>query len=193
MSSRENTDHISPSGKYKVSFEDDPEKNTYYIVSITSNAEIVYQYKCEKNQRICAEFISINGIDWWFGARDYTTRLFVNCETGEMYDKFHQDVDINYIWGCISEISPNQKYILVEGCIWACPYEWKVYDISDLTNVGYREIDLLNDIEIYDIYNKKCEFFDISDSDEYGLMFSDDNKISIYDKNRKLIGYAKFS
>lgn len=194
---------ISPSGKYIVLYEDDPDKeqseyyisrDKYYIVKLinTEDMSSIYQYKCERTHRICCDFININGQEWWFGGRDYTTRLFVNCETGEMYDSCHEDVDINYIWAQIAEISSNGKYVLVDGCIWACPYQWRLYDISDIKH-GYKEIDLLNDVEIYDIYDKKMDFYSISDSDDYNLSFSSDNKISIYNKKRELIGYAVFS
>jgi len=121
-------------------------------------------------------------------------RLFVNCDTGEIYDdpnntevSYEYSAGVEFCWGACVDVSPDGKYILVDGCIWACPYEWKIYDISDLKN-GYREIDLLNDIVFCDDTEEKIGDYDIiCDSDTYILKFLENNKVSIY-KQKEYIG-----
>ncbi len=46
--------------------------------------------------------------------------------------------DEEFIWvECL--ISPSQTKIAVTGCYWACPYELKVFDLSNLKNVDLQE------------------------------------------------------
>ena len=198
---------VSPSGKYIVNFEKDTSdeqieykiiskdeiihktKDKYYIAKLMdiSQNKIIYTYKIYNTYKPLSKFITINNQEWWFSGRHYMLRLFVNCDTGEIYDDPNniENDDFykyccEYIWGSIADVSSDGKYILVDGCYWACPYEWRIYDISNLKN-GYIEIDLLNDITFCDNGESKIDDYDvITDSDTYKLKFNLDNKVSIY-------------
>ena len=40
-----------------------------------------------------------------------------------------------FIWAGNTMISSNGKYFMVVGCIWGCPYEWKLYDTTAIVFV----------------------------------------------------------
>lgn len=49
--------------------------------------------------------------------------------------------DEEFIW-CECLISPSQTKIAVAGCCWACPYELRVFDLSNLKNEDLQQTGL---------------------------------------------------
>lgn len=188
----------SQSGKFIIEHEKDyitESDTTYTVVNLinTQNGSKIYTYKLRNCYKPFEQFVLLNGVEWWISGRDYMLQLFVNCETGEVYDdpnKVEQSEDYikgsMFIWRGNAIASPDGKYLFVEGCFWACPYEWRLFDISDLKN-GYKEIDLMNDITILDSTDPD-PFFD-SFSDYTNIKFVDNKKVEIYEDYKKYYGY----
>ena len=150
------------------------EKNKYNIVKVirTEDESIIYEYKkANTSTKQFNGFIKIRGEEWWFDSIDYTKRLFVNCDTGEVYNETENNC--GFIWTGPCKISPGGKYMLMIGCIWACPYETRLYDISNLIN-GYEEIDIYDNI--VDQEKDECLYDDF----DYKFEFVSDNEITIY-------------
>ena len=106
-------------------------------------------------------FFTKNNQDWLLGGSTYMSQTFVNCDTGEVYDNTEQlKMTIEYQKGnsfCWSrcEVSPNENMLMVIGCYWACPYEYKFFDIFDIAK-GWSELKIETEYG--------CENFD---SDDY--------------------------
>lgn len=196
--------HIFENGSVKV------EEYQYKIIKIIRNSDdsLIHSYKTESCIRPFEGFVQIKDHEWWFGGRNYMLKLFVNCDTGEVYDDPNKDeeylfdndeeddedvdddYDINreFIWTSPGKykISPDGKHMLIFGCIWGCPYHYQLYDISDLKN-GFKYIEM-NDQIIYSIYDEdgQINISNFMGSDELEYFFVG-NEIHIYENNKQLI------
>ncbi len=154
------------------------EKDKYKIIKIlnTETNTFIYEYKQFNSTSPLNEFIKINNNIWWIGGKDYMTKIFFNCDTGDIYEDTKKD----FIWTGPCSLSPDNKYILVYGCIWSFPYETRLYDISDLKN-GYQEINMYDYFELKDYEDSESSDFD------YIYKFVSNNKIDIYNINNEYI------
>lgn len=132
---------ISKSKEFKVEIQPSETTDTNHnTVKLTDkNGNIIHEYIQTGMASPLNQFVTINGQEWWIGGRHYMLRLFVNCETGQVFDdpdkrEFSKAYKsgTEFIWAGNVIVSPNGNYLMVVGCIWACPYEWQLYDISNL-------------------------------------------------------------
>ena len=140
----------------------------------SENDNVIFEYKQYLSHPLDNFiFFKQNGTNWFLGSREYMSQIFVNLDTGEYYDNCsvdflddsgyvkHANVLKNknggfgsenhhegFIWTEV-KISECGNMALADGCYWACSYETKVYDISDIKN-GWTELDV--DVEYYDEY-----------------------------------------
>jgi hypothetical protein len=82
----------------------------------------------------------LGGQEWWFGGRDYMLKLFVNCDTCQVFDDPNKRECSNayksgseFIWTGPLIVSPNGHFMFVNGCVWSFPNEWRLYDIRNIT------------------------------------------------------------
>lgn len=69
--------------------------------------------------------------------RSYMKQTFIDCNTGELFDNTD---DPNASQFCWSEIyAMNSNTLAVHGCFWGAGYEFKFFDVSDLSK-GWPEI-----------------------------------------------------
>jgi hypothetical protein len=189
-----NTEIFSDSMKYKVTIEKDDsgeqttytiyssvegetkhEKNKFKIVKVINveTGNIIYEYKQSNSHSPINQFVKLGDQEWWFGGRDYMLKLFVNCDTCQVFDdpnkrEFSNDYKrgSEFIWGGPVNASPNGHFIFVTGCMWAFPYEWRLYDIRNITTNALS-------LSYYDLPNP-----DPDDEDEDGIFI---RQISLYD------------
>ena len=67
-------------------------------------------------------------------------KLFVNCETGQVFDDPNKREFSNaykngseIIWTGPLIVSPNGHFMFVNGCMWSFPGEWRLYDMRNIT------------------------------------------------------------
>lgn len=145
-------------------------KNKYIIIKIINRENnIIYEYKQVNSSPPLNEFIKIKNNTWWIGGKDYMTKLFFNCDTGEVYE----DIKQNFIWSGPYKLSPDENYMLMDGCIWSFPYDTKLYYVGNLKN-GYKEIDIHNNLKL-PINNDDNEL-----NDDFVYEFVSNNEINIY-------------
>jgi hypothetical protein len=156
-----NSEIYSVSKKYKVTIEPDNngeqttytvfssvegetkhEKDKYVIVKVVrvENGQIIYKYKQFNSHSPINQFVTLDSQEWWLGGRDYMLKLFVNCESGQVFDdpnkrEFSKAYkgSSEFIWTGPVIVSPNGHFMFVTGCIWSFPYEWRLYDIRKIT------------------------------------------------------------
>jgi len=103
------------------------------------------------------------------------SQTFVNLDTGDIYDSTDQlkstkeyKGGLSFCWAR-SQISPDGNTLVVSGCIWGGPYEYKFYDFTD-PSTGWPELE--TDDFYYEDGHKKSEwsedgYFNIYESTEY--------------------------
>jgi hypothetical protein len=81
-----------------------------------------------------------DGHDYLICGEDYQGQTVIQLDTGERRD--HLPPEAKKGWGfCWSGITfaKETKVLVVDGCVWACPYEYRLYDFSRPMN-GWRDI-----------------------------------------------------
>lgn len=130
-------EHISPSGQFKLvitpyTTEKGSWNYTQGLVYKTGDsipfAEVQRNYSCfpfcfiedhpKGNFLICGE--------------DYQGQTVIDLNAGKRKDFLPDQAKLGagFCWSSY-EYYPDQKTLLVDGCIWACPYEYRFYDFSD--------------------------------------------------------------
>jgi len=160
----ENRNEIfSGSKKYKASIEKDNsgdqttytissvegetkhEKDKYVMVNVThvETGNIIYSYRQFNSHSPINQFVTLGSQEWWLGGRDYMLKLFVNCETGQVFDDPNRrefshayKSGLEFIWTGPVRVSPNGHFLVVNGCVWSFPSEWRLYDIRNMTTAA---------------------------------------------------------
>lgn len=160
---------LSNSHEYKVVFkkfyEDDSAENERYIVVQLiriRDDSIIYEYKQMqyKGKRSFNNFIVIGDNDWWVSWRNYKLKLFVNCDTGEVFDdplnmENSDDYvkDKEFIWTGPYNISSDDKYLLMDGYVPGSKPIKRLYDVSEISKGVYREV-LVNDYHNFTFFDE---------------------------------------
>ena len=114
----------------------DPEKHYW---------EYLFVQIFDQTGKLCAEFarnyygvdgivVTQNGTDYFIASSNYQCITIANLKTGEV--KSYTDVDdIQHGCGfCPVDFEWDDGTLLVDGCIWACPYETMKCENIDLEN-----------------------------------------------------------
>lgn len=78
-------------------------------------------------------FVTKDGREHLIAGRSYMGQTIVDLERGhEWSDPKHPDGydGMEFCWAA-SMLSPDGRTLLVDGCHWACPYEYRFYDLTD--------------------------------------------------------------
>lgn len=96
-----------------------------------------------------------NGFHYFVCGADYQGQTVIELETGKRKDLLSDGSD-NGFGFCWADYEFNQetKILIVNGCYWGAPYEYKLFDFSDPMN-GWPEIEILEDEEL--LQGKKPE------------------------------------
>ncbi|MAH47665.1 hypothetical protein CMI37_17730 [Candidatus Pacearchaeota archaeon] len=141
------TETISPSGRYKL------------VVSIYSTKKGCWNYSRGQVYRTADDeqvadvkrnysqfpflFMEdhLDGHDYLICGEHYQGQTFCQLDTGK-----RKDQKGTFCWGSYTLL--GKKALLVDGCFWAAPYEYKVFDVSDPMK-GWPEYKL--DEKLYDL------------------------------------------
>jgi len=85
-------------------------------------------------------FVTKGETEYLITGRSYMSQTVVNLETGQ--DMEPQDYHYNgsgFCWAHTT-LSPDGNVLIVDGCHWAAPYEFRFYDFSDPEGQGWPEI-----------------------------------------------------
>jgi hypothetical protein len=124
---------ISPSGDYRL------------VVRYYSHDGCTYSrgtgYRIADGEQICDikrdyghfphTFVTRGEQEWLVAGRSYTSQTIVNLSTGEEFEpKDGEHDDDGFCWvDCYP--SPDGRTLAVDGCFWACPYEYKFFDFTN--------------------------------------------------------------
>lgn len=142
------TEHLSPSGKYKLvitPYGTGP--GTWsYTQGLIYNIETGQQIAEIQRNYSSFPFLWIedhpNGKSYFIGGEDYQGQTVIELDTG-LRKNFLPEAAAKGHGFCWAEYEFNavHQIVSVNGCYWACPYEFKLYDFSDPMNKGWTELD----------------------------------------------------
>lgn len=84
-------------------------------------------------------FVTKDGDEWLITGRSYMSQTLVNLDRGEEHEPpgdHHESTA--FCWAKVM-LSPDGRTLAVEGCHWACPYEYRFFDFSSPAN-GWPEL-----------------------------------------------------
>lgn len=163
---------LSPSGKYKLnlSWFKTGEKTWSYSqgkVSLVGSEEPIGVV-----QRNYSSFPHLfienhpSGEDFLICGEDYQGQTVINLSTGQRVDFLPEDAKQGHGF-CAAAFffDPKTQVLVIDGCIWACPYEYRLFDFSNPMQ-GWPELQL------------KDGYFD---SDPRDPTFNEDGTITLYE------------
>jgi hypothetical protein len=86
---------------------------------------------CDIKRNYCTfnhSFVVKDGQEWLLSGSDYMGQSIVNLDTGERFDKLPKGEE--FCWDA-HWLSKDGKTLVVDGCYWACPYEYRFFDFSN--------------------------------------------------------------
>jgi hypothetical protein len=139
------TEHLSPSGRYKLvtsSYETSPGTwsytggKVYRVGSDIPIADVQRNYSA-------FPFLFVEDHakgDFLVAGENYQGQSVIDLTTGERRDHLSEGTDKGhgFCWGSYT-YEPKNQILVVDGCIWACPYEHRFFDFSDPMD-GWPEV-----------------------------------------------------
>lgn len=137
--------------------------NYYYTQEqIDEQNEIVSVYRAHDDSPVgepfkthggCSHFVTLANKEWFVSGRHYMLQLFLDLESGRVSDDVLNEEEsedyqdgTSFIWCAPAQSSPDPRVLLVDGCIWALPYEWRLFDVRDVSR-GWPELSLWDCVE----------------------------------------------
>lgn len=180
---------LSPSGKYKL------------LIRWYATSEGCWNYsrgtvtRVNDGEEICDivrnyssftnSFVEKNGVEYLITGRSYMSQTIVNLETGRDMEPqdFHYE---GYAFCWVAHELLTDDLLFVDGCHWACPYEFRFYDFSDPEGHGWPEIPVVEakEYEEYkdDLYDEDGDFNGIQTclpADSQKPVLNDDGTITL--------------
>lgn len=82
-----------------------------------------------------------SGHDFLVTGADYQGLTVVDMTTGERRDYLPAEAEDGVAFCAISySFDPKTQTLLIGGCIWACPYEYRLFEFSDPIGKGWPEL-----------------------------------------------------
>lgn len=136
---------LSPSGRYRLVI------SSYKTKEGGWNYTRGRVYRVQDDHLICDikrnysgfhhSFVTKNGEEWLITGRSYMSQTIVNLETGAEYEPSGEQYNgFAFCWAK-AVLSPDGNTLLVDGCYWAAPYEYKFFDFTNPAK-GWPELEL---------------------------------------------------
>lgn len=149
---------ISPSGRFKLTIRYYSTKPGCWdysrgtVVRISDGKEVcdikrnygwfVYSFVTKENRCETPDLVMSHPEEWLIAGRSYMSQTIVNLETGDLYEPPGDQYDgFAFCWAG-HKLSPDGNTLMVEGCHWACPYEYRFYDFTDPSR-GWAELEIV--------------------------------------------------
>jgi len=172
---------LSPSGRYKLVI------NYYKTKKGCWNYSRGTVYRILDDAEICDikrnysyfhhSFVTKNKQEYLITGRSYMSQTIINLDTGEEFEPQGDHYDgMAFCWAK-AYLSPDGNTLLVDGCHWACPYEYKFFDFTDPSQ-GWPELEIEGD--------------DYIDADDKDPIFHDDGSITCYQTSEFFLPLNKF-
>lgn len=139
------TTHTSPSGRYRLEIRSYASRPGCWNLSRgtvirIADGEVVADVR-RNYSMFHHSFVSKDGREYLVTGRSYMGQTIVCLDTGQEWNdpKWPDDYEGQEFCWAASLLSPDGRTLLVDGCHWACPYEYRFYDFEDLDR-GWTEL-----------------------------------------------------
>ncbi|MEO7097044.1 MAG: hypothetical protein ABI175_27540, partial [Polyangiales bacterium] len=85
-------------------------------------------------------FLTKGGEEWLVAGRSYTSQTLVNLDRAEVREPPGDPYESNAFCWASCFLSRDERTLVVDGCIWACPYEYRFYDFTDPAARGWQPL-----------------------------------------------------
>jgi hypothetical protein len=113
-----------------------------------------------------------NGHDYLICGEDYQGQTILELDTNKKINYMSEGADkgFGFCWADF-KLDLKSKILVVDGCIWSAPYEYRFYDFSDPMN-SLRELKIIDDCVFYSskepiIENNIIKTFEIKEKYDY--------------------------
>jgi len=138
VTNRSQIQYCSPSGRYELRIDEYCiKKGCWHCTkgTVLENGRIItIVYRNYPAFPFCFLENHLDGHDYLFCGEDYQGQTVIQLDTGvrkEYLKKGMYSKGICFCWASIGPVSPSKTKLVVEGCHWACPYEVRIFDISN--------------------------------------------------------------
>lgn len=87
-------------------------------------------------------FVVKDGNEYLISGRKYMSQTIVNLDTGVEVERRGDGESAGFCWA-EHALSPDENTLLVDGCVWAAPYEYRFYDFTDPASRGWPELTIV--------------------------------------------------
>ena len=130
-------EYTSPSGKYTLKVESKSNGEGYWnstVGTVTSRSNVLFEVERNYSQFpfLFIEDHPDTGDDYLVCGSDYQGQTVLNLSSGDRKDTLSEggDEGVGFCWGGY-EFDRGTRLLVVSGCYWACPWEYKIFDFSD--------------------------------------------------------------
>jgi hypothetical protein len=156
-------EELSPSGRFKLLIRFYSTQTGSWSVSrgtVTRVSDGTEVCDIIRNYGFTYSWVTKGEHEYLISGRSYMSQTIVNLDTGvEMEPEGKHYDSYAFCWADATLVDNNT--LLVDGCHWACPYEFRFYDFSDPETLGWPELSVLSlkDYEEHkdDLYDEKGE------------------------------------
>jgi len=127
-------EQISPSGRFKLIIRQYTTKKGCWHYSRGT------VYRVSDNEQVCDikrnyhhfshSFVEKNKQEYLITGRSYMSQTIINLDTGEEFEPTGKKQ--SFCWA-VAKLSPDENILVVDGCEWAAPYEYRFFDFTNLT------------------------------------------------------------
>jgi hypothetical protein len=117
------------------------EKTWNYTSGVFKDGEEVITTIYRNYSDFFHNFFLKNGTEWVVCGASYMSQTFIDLETRTIFER-PADCKDGFCWADV-KANPSGTLLLVCGCVWAAPYEFKIYDFSDPSK-GWPCIPMVN-------------------------------------------------
>ena len=138
-------EHKSPSGAYRLVVTSHPTgKGTWaYTKGRVYRGDTLLATVCRNYSPFLFAWVEghENGNDYLVCGENYQGQTLVNLSNGSKTSFLPKAAEQGhgFCWAGVSP-SPNGKYLMVDGCYWACPFEVVLYDFSEPEKMPWTEV-----------------------------------------------------
>lgn len=127
------SEHLSPSEKYKLeTSHGDTWASKGTVTRVSDGKEIAVVERNYQAFPFCWIEGHANGHDYLLCGSDYQSHTVIELDTGARRDTPMEGKEHGHGFCMASaEYNAEWKVVVVDGCVWAAPYEFRLYDFAD--------------------------------------------------------------
>jgi len=172
---------LSPSGRFRLTITN--YKSGWLSRGVVTRVEDgVELANIIRNYSFKYSWVIKGGSEYLITGRSYMSQTIVNLETGAILEPKGNQYDGHTFCWALASLSPDSNTLVVDGCHWACPYEFRFFDFTDPEGKGWPGIPVLSE-EAWGKHQAdgsqiKSDF--TIDSDQRQPEFHEDGSVTIY-------------